>query len=211
MTCSDLGREPDSLEQTGSAGAGELLDLEFDPDRVLDAGTLHRDSASRLHAADLAIAELWHQHKLLEQLLVPRSGAPARVAGPAARGGAARAARGPIDRCSRGIGPELAGIAALGEEIGEAHLASTPTFALRSSTAPVRLGRPVLRPPTGPPRGLVATIEHLGDVIHAFGPRGGVAHGGPEVDVPKPGRYLAHGDTGLEPHGDTGLEQWVAQ
>ena len=56
----------------------------------------------------------------------------------------------------------------------------------------------MLRPPTRPPGGVVAAIEHLGDLIDALGPRGGVAGGGAQVDVPEPRGDLVDGDAGLE-------------
>jgi hypothetical protein len=44
----------------------------------------------------------------------------------------------------------------------------------------------------------VAAIEHVGDVVDALGPRGGVAGGRAQVDVPDPGGDLMDGDAGLE-------------
>ena len=58
-----------------------------------------------------------------------------------------------------------------------------------------------LRPPPRPPGGLVAAIEHVGDLVDALGPRRGVAGGGPQVDVPEPGGDLVDGDAGLEQMG----------
>ena len=55
-----------------------------------------------------------------------------------------------------------------------------------------------LRPPTRTPRGVVTAVENLGDLVHALGPRGGVAGGGPQVDVPEPGGDLVDRDAGLE-------------
>ena len=51
--------------------------------------------------------------------------------------------------------------------------------------------------------GLVAAVEHVGDVVDLLGAWGGVAGGGLQVDVPEPG-----GD-GVD--WDAGSRQWVAQ
>jgi hypothetical protein len=34
---------------------------------------------------------------------------------------------------------------------------------------------------------VVAAVEHLGDLVDALGPRGGVSRGRAQVDVPEPG------------------------
>jgi hypothetical protein len=47
----------------------------------------------------------------------------------------------------------------------------------------------------------VATVEDVGDVVDALGPRRGVARGGPEVDVPEPRGDLVNGHAGLEQTG----------
>jgi len=41
--------------------------------------------------------------------------------------------------------------------------------------------------PTGGPGGLVAAVEDLGGLVDPLGPRGSVARGGAQVDVPEPG------------------------
>jgi hypothetical protein len=53
---------------------------------------------------------------------------------------------------------------------------------------------------TGPgaPCGLVAAVEHVGDLVDPLGAWGGVAGGGAEVDVPEPGGDGVHGHAGLE-------------
>jgi hypothetical protein len=58
--------------------------------------------------------------------------------------------------------------------------------------------RDPLRPRTGPPRGLVTTVEHLGDLVDALGPRRGVASRRAQVDMPKAGGDLVDGDARLE-------------
>jgi hypothetical protein len=74
------------------------------------------------------------------------------------------------------------------------------TIALRprARVLPLADGRVELRPPTRPPRRLVATIEDLGDLIDPLRARRGVAGGGPQVDVPEPRGDLVDGDAGLE-------------
>lgn len=44
----------------------------------------------------------------------------------------------------------------------------------------------------------MAAIEHVGDVVDALGPRGGVAGGRAQVDVAEAGGDLVNGDGGLE-------------
>ena len=46
--------------------------------------------------------------------------------------------------------------------------------------------------------GLVAAVEHVGDVVDLLGSRGGVAGGGPQVNVPESGGDGVHGHAGLE-------------
>src|SRR5450755_4016274 len=45
---------------------------------------------------------------------------------------------------------------------------------------------PQLQHPARAAGGLVAAVEDVGDVVDLLGARGGVAGGGPEVDVPEP-------------------------
>jgi hypothetical protein len=40
-------------------------------------------------------------------------------------------------------------------------------------------------------RDLVATVEHLGDLVNTLGPRGGVARGRAQVDMPEPGKQTS--------------------
>ena len=47
-------------------------------------------------------------------------------------------------------------------------------------------------------RGLVATVEHVGDLVDLLGAWGGIAGGGPQVDVPEPGRDGVHRHARLE-------------
>jgi hypothetical protein len=49
----------------------------------------------------------------------------------------------------------------------------------------------------------VAAVEHVCDVVDLLGARGGVAGGGPQVDVPEAGR------NGVD--GEPASGQWVAQ
>jgi hypothetical protein len=44
----------------------------------------------------------------------------------------------------------------------------------------------------------MAAVEHVGDVVDAFGPRGGVAGGGAQVDVAEPCGDLVYGHAGLQ-------------
>ena len=82
------------------------------------------------------------------------------------------------------------------------HPFDAPPGKRAGQTVPTRDAAVVgLRPPPRPPRGLVAAIEHLGDLIDPLGARGGVARGGPQVDVPEPRRDLVGGDAGLEQMG----------
>ena len=58
------------------------------------------------------------------------------------------------------------------------------------------VGRPArrrLRPQPRAPRGLVPAVEHLGDLIDAFGPRRGIAGRRSQVDVPEPRGDLVDG------------------
>jgi len=44
-------------------------------------------------------------------------------------------------------------------------------------------------------------VEHLGDLVDALGPRGGVAGGGAQADPREPRGDLVDGDAGLEQAG----------
>jgi hypothetical protein len=63
---------------------------------------------------------------------------------------------------------------------------SPPSRALISSRCPQ------LHRVTRAARGLVAAVEHVGDVVGLLGALGGVASGGPQVDVTEPGRDGVH-------------------
>src|SRR5664279_5681236 len=50
-----------------------------------------------------------------------------------------------------------------------------------------------LHHPAGAAGGLVAAVKQVGDLVQVLRPRGGVAGGGPQVDVTEPGRDRMHG------------------
>jgi hypothetical protein len=45
----------------------------------------------------------------------------------------------------------------------------------------------------------MAAVEHVGDLVDLLGSWGGIAGGGPQVDVPEPGRDGSSATGGIEP------------
>jgi hypothetical protein len=67
-----------------------------------------------------------------------------------------------------------------------------------SSRALILVSRPQLHNPAPAAGGLVAAVQHVGDLVDLLGAWGGIPGGGPQVNVAEPGRDGVHRHAGLE-------------